>query len=587
MLRSRSATLLVAALALGAAASAIVLGKIAGRPADHGALRSAALAAAIAVPVLVGLVLALRRVAFPIAWVLLLGALGVGLAAAVQPYAEVALLTHPGSLPGGRWAAVLSDALWPLFFAWPLALAFLFPDGRLVSRGWRPAAFGSAAAITALIAVIALTERRLGQPFQAFHNPSPAALGRLEVLRFPLVLALFASLLAGAWSVRARAHRARGIERLQLRWFVWVASLVPLGFGLCLVWQLLIGPSEEVVLVVVLALGAATALAVGVAVMRYRLYELDRLISRTRVYGLLSLLLGGIYGAISFGLGVVAGHGSSWISAAAAVGAAVAFRPLRARVQAAVDWRFDRARFEALRQVARFEAAVREGTAAPEDIEALLAGVLHDPDAKLLFWLPVSEVYADSTGAVVSAPEPGLTRTHATLHGARLGLLVHAPRLREQHDLLHGVLQAAALTIEIARLRVEVKAQLAHVAASRTRIVEAGYEERRRLERDLHDGAQQRLVSLGLQLRRMQRSLPAEARVLESALDQACVEIGSAIADLRTLRPAYGRCAWPTASRLPSATWLAALRSRSRSTPLPKGFLRRSSPRPSSSRAKR
>jgi signal transduction histidine kinase len=87
----------------------------------------------------------------------------------------------------------------------------------------------------------------------------------------------------------------------------------------------------------------------------------------------------------------------------------------------------------------------------------------------------------------------------------------------------------------MARLRVELRLQLAEVEASRTRIVEAGYEERRWLERDLHDGAQQRLVSLGVQLRRLQRSLPRGAQILSPALDQIVAEVGAAIGDLRQI----------------------------------------------------
>jgi signal transduction histidine kinase len=117
----------------------------------------------------------------------------------------------------------------------------------------------------------------------------------------------------------------------------------------------------------------------------------------------------------------------------------------------------------------------------------------------------------------------------------RTAVLLHEPGLLERRALLDQVLGAATLSIEIARLRVEVRLQLAEVEASRARIVEAGYEERRRLERDLHDGAQQRLVSLGLKVRRMQRSLPREASVLSPALDQIVGEVGAAIADLRQI----------------------------------------------------
>jgi signal transduction histidine kinase len=97
------------------------------------------------------------------------------------------------------------------------------------------------------------------------------------------------------------------------------------------------------------------------------------------------------------------------------------------------------------------------------------------------------------------------------------------------------VLAESALPVELARLRVEVRLQLAEVASSRERIAQAGYAERRRIERDLHDGAQQRLVTLGIVLRRLQRSLPGEARVLVPALDAAVDEVAGAITDLRTI----------------------------------------------------
>jgi signal transduction histidine kinase len=100
---------------------------------------------------------------------------------------------------------------------------------------------------------------------------------------------------------------------------------------------------------------------------------------------------------------------------------------------------------------------------------------------------------------------------------------------------LRPVLDAAAVAVELARLRVELRLQLAEVESSRTRIAQAGYEERRRLERDLHDGAQQRLVTLGIVLRRLQRSLPGEARILAPAFDAAVDEVAATIGDLRTI----------------------------------------------------
>jgi signal transduction histidine kinase len=186
--------------------------------------------------------------------------------------------------------------------------------------------------------------------------------------------------------------------------------------------------------------------------------------------------------------------------------------------------------------VQAFENEVREGLRAPEEIGDVLAEALRDPLAELVFWLPESEAYATAAGELVAQPpDDGRARSEIMREGARTAVLLHDPALLDRRTSLRDIVAAAALSVEIARLRVEVRLQLQEVQASRVRIVEAGYEERRRLERDLHDGAQQRLVSLGLQIRRMQRSLPREASVLAPALDQIVGEVGSAITDLRQI----------------------------------------------------
>ena len=123
-------------------------------------------------------------------------------------------------------------------------------------------------------------------------------------------------------------------------------------------------------------------------------------------------------------------------------------------------------------------------------------------------------------------------------------MLLHAPALACGPDVLRGVLDAAAVPVELARLRVELRLQLAEVESSRARIAQAGYEERRRIERDLHDGAQQRLVTLGIVLRRLQRSLPREARMLGPALDAAVDEVAGRSPTCARSPPACGRRGW-------------------------------------------
>ena len=358
----------------------------------------------------------------------------------------------------------------------------------------------------------------------------------LEWIWAPLWLGVLGSLFAGAIAIRLRLRRSAGIERLQTLWLAWSASLIPVGLVLCAIAHTVFGGPGTILFAYLLTMEAAVATTVGVAVVRYRLYAIERLINRTLVYAALTFLLGAGYTVVALAGGVVLGNGSAWVTAAATLVVALGFRPLRVRVQRTVDRRFDRRRFEALRLVRDLEAGLREGRRAPEEIGVVLAEALGDPLSELLYWLPSSGAYANSAGEVVqSERSDSRWATEISREGAPAALLRHDPALAARPGFLAEVLRAATLSVEIARLRVELRLQLQEVQASRVRIVEAGYEERRRLERDLHDGAQQRLVSLGLRLRRLQRTLPREAQVLSPALDAIVDEVGSAIADLRQI----------------------------------------------------
>ena len=303
----------------------------------------------------------------------------------------------------------------------------------------------------------------------------------------------------------------------------------------------------------------AVPLAIGVAVMRYRLYEIDRLINRTLVYVSLTAGLAAIFAAVSIGLGLAIGSGSRLSTAVATLVVALLFGPLRARLQLLVDRRFNRERYEGLRKVEGFLADLRGGRAAPEQVQAVLAEALGDPELELLFSLPPNGAYVDANGRVAERRVgDDRARTPVRRGDLPLATLVHDRALGERADLLESVIGAAGLSIEIARLRVEVRRQLAEVEESRERIVTAGYEERRRLERDLHDGAQQRLVSIGLALRHLQGQLPAEASRRKSSTPRSMRSL-RAIAELREL----ARGVRPAALDEGLAAALQALASRS------------------------
>jgi signal transduction histidine kinase len=184
-----------------------------------------------------------------------------------------------------------------------------------------------------------------------------------------------------------------------------------------------------------------------------------------------------------------------------------------------------------------FLEALREGRAAPEEVEGVLRELLADPRLELLFFLPASGQYVDARGV----PARDLAHhTHQRIPiergGQPVGIVLLDQPMPEQRDLLRRVVEAGGLAIEIARLRVELRRQLAEVEASRARIVAAGNDERRRIERDLHDGAQQRLVSIGLALRHAQHELGTSSPERAShTLDGALTEVALAIDELREL----------------------------------------------------
>ena len=479
---------------------------------------------AVLAPAIVGLGIALRQPRNTIAWILLVGACLAG--------------TWPELVGSRGWSLQIGRASWPLLYAWPIAVAFVFPDGRLLSRRWRYVAGIGAFCFVGFMAVAMFDRSAFDHPDESVSNPMAHVIFPhwLEWIWVPLWLGILGSLFAGAIAIRLRLRRSSGIERLQTLWLAWAASLIPLGLVICAVTHIVFGGPGAVLFAFLLTMEAAVATAIGIAVVRYRLYAIERLINRTLVYATLSFLLGAVYAVVALAGGVLLGRGSAWVTAAATLVVALGFRPLRARVQRAVDRRFDRRRFEALRLVRELEAGVREGKRAPEEIGAVLAEALDDPLAELLYWLPSSDAYANASGELVwRPPADGRARTEISRDGSPAAVLVHDPALGDRTSFLTEVLHAATLSVEIARLRVELRLQLQEVQASRARIVEAGYEERRRLERDLHDGAQQRLVSLGLRLRRLQRTLPREAQVLSPAFDAIVDEVGSAIGDLRQI----------------------------------------------------
>jgi len=301
-----------------------------------------------AVPV-AALVLVSRRPANRIGWLFLAAGLAAGLNAFADQYARFALIAHRGPVGLGRAMGWLSNATWLIPVALLVFLFLLFPTGRLHSRRWRGPAWlvGVAFAITEVGQVIDAT-RSWADPFgSSGGGPASVLDGMTAVLVSGAVLVSVAALVV-------RFARSVGEERLQLKWCALAAALLAAAF-LALIWV-------NTALVNVLESLAFMGLwaAIAVAVLKYRLYEIDRIISRTLAYAIVTGLLVGVYaGLVLLATGVLRFHTPVAVAAATLIAAAL-FAPLRRRVQHAVDHRFNRARYDAEQTVATFATRLQD-----------------------------------------------------------------------------------------------------------------------------------------------------------------------------------------------------------------------------------
>jgi hypothetical protein len=307
----------------------------------------------------VGAVLASRRPRHPVGWLLLAQvASNLATGAAAQYLAW-------GQLPGGPLPATRYVALsYPANTGGGLLLLgfvlLLTPTGKLPSPGWRWWARAMVAIPLLLLVLVTLAPGSVDTSQQVLG--SPFGFGGLSgVLLVANQLALAFTTLAVAvcaGSLVLRFHRASGVERQQLRWVAVAAALLVVAAGVALVGLALGAP--EVVTWAISAWVAGLPLAIGAAVLRYRLYDLDRIISRTVAYGLLTLLLGGGYAAVALGLGQLLGRDSSLVVAAATLAVAAVFQPARHRIQQAVDRRFNRRRHNAAETIQAFSDRLRD-----------------------------------------------------------------------------------------------------------------------------------------------------------------------------------------------------------------------------------
>jgi hypothetical protein len=349
----------------------------------------------IVIDVTVGAIVASRRPENPIGWLLLLSGLAISLNHFSAQYAIYALLAQPGSLPADGALAWIASWLLPIYAGLQVFYLLLFPTGRLPSRRWRPLAWLTVAYILVGVSLSAFTPGAYLGSLGPIRNPLGIE-GFTNVYRALLYTMTPLLYVTVAFSLLLRLRRAVGVERQQLKWFAYSAAIFAIGIVLINIPFAIETPSwfELVGEAIFTAAGTAIAISIGIAILRYRLYEIDFLINRTLVYGSLTVMLALVYfggvAATEALFRVLTGqeHQPQLAVVISTLVIAALFNPLRRRIQAFIDRRFYRRKYDAAKTMAQFSSKLRDET----DLEALredLVGVLRETmqPAHVSLWL--------------------------------------------------------------------------------------------------------------------------------------------------------------------------------------------------------
>jgi signal transduction histidine kinase len=497
----------------------------------------------IPVPIL-GILIAARRPKNAIGWIYLGASLALGLSAFGQVYAIHALLVDPGVLPGGRFMAWLSTGLLPVAICLLPFLFLLFPTGHLPSRRWRPVAWLSAVVLVFLtFGAVVFATAIWAKPFAGFNEPVTGAL--VQTARAVFLVAAFSfplAMLLSFASVVVRFRRSTGDERLQLKWFVTAAAVVAITFS--------VGFFSETI-----AASAAATLsllfmdvAIALAILKYRLYEIDVIIGKTIVYGVLAAFITGVYVIVVVVIGAFIGV-TEGLSLLATAIVAVAFQPIRQRAQRVANRLVYGKRATPYEVLSEFSEHVGEAYAG-EDILLRMARLLAEGTgaSSAVVWLRIgSEIRpAAAWPSNDGLPAPrGLAGDEVPEfddvsvavpvrhQGELLGVLTltkppNEPLSPVEQKLVNDLAAQAGLVLRNSRLIEDLR-------ASRQRLVTAQDEERRRLERNLHDGAQQQLVALAVRVRLARTLAQRDVAQADEMLGQLESEVADALENLRDL----------------------------------------------------
>lgn len=448
-------------------------------------------------------------------------------------YARDGIVAHTPSRPGAALVAHLVDPMFVWYFA-PVSLALqLTPSGTSLGGRWARLPAATWLGATIAHAGGALSTRAIDPPFASVANPigitSMAPV--LDTARAVGAAVTALALVLGGASALTRAARADAAERARLRWLTAAVVPLPVYVVAAFVWRR--DNNRTPLLLATAGWMVAVPCATWFCIARHHLFGIDGVLTRTLRHLALSATIVATYVTAVIAVGAVIG-GHDDVTAVAPVFATLAAvsvaLPARRAIQAAVDRRFARRRFDAVRLV---RAGVRD-PAATLAVDELLRRALGDARVRVHYPLPDDGGWVDATGAPAADGAPSVPVQRGAVTIARIE---HDPG-RTDPALVHVVADEALPELDNARLRAALASRLLDVAESRARIAAAQLEERRRIERNLHDGAQQRLLALGMELRTAQiNGSPARVR---AAVDTGIELARAALEELRAL--ANGLC---------------------------------------------
>ncbi|MEU8236456.1 histidine kinase [Actinoplanes sp. NPDC048967] len=488
----------------------------------------------LGVPVVTGLLLHRRVPGSPVgaalSWV------GAAPAAVFAVESWGATVLTGGPWPAARWVYTFQLGAWVWNLAGFVALCLVFPDGMLPGRRWRFAVAYCVAAALSVHAVVSLLRPVSGDYPPGLRRPGlevPDAV--FASVAIPAFCAALVALGLAVGSLVVRYRAGGETVRTQLRWLVLGAGTVPVLLAGGWIAELFGTPVDLAYLGFLAAMLLAVPAAIAVAVVRHDLFDIDRLLGTTLAWIVTSVLSAAIFAGVVFAIADAAGGDSRVGLTGAAFVTAMCLLPLHRLISELVGRVVDRERTVTRARVEQFVRQVRGGTAQPEETEAVLRTVLGDPGLRLLVRLPGSAAdrYVDPAGEP-SQVAPGAVRVPLTTSGTEVGVIVlglaSARRLRRARE---AAVQAR-LPIEVSRLRLELRRALDETRAGQARLALAGAAERQRLARDLHDGAQQQLIAVGMRLRSVQRGI-APDQPAHQDLETAVTALGDTVADLRRL----------------------------------------------------